>query len=146
MRYKFQTCNATSLVLARVFTKPLVLLPLCCCITAEFSLWFPLHFSRASFFSIKPLCATMQRLITLSINTSWPAPERRGSSRNSRCLLLLLTSASTAVKLDHYDANLRRCCNPGEEPGSVRLIEREDESKTEMGGGGGKEKMMSIRG
>lgn len=43
--------------------------------------------------------------------------------------MLLLTSASTAVKLDHYDANLRRCCNPGEEPGSVRLIEREEESE-----------------
>lgn len=43
--------------------------------------------------------------------------------------MLLLTSASTAVKLDHYDANLRRCCNPGEEPGSVRLIDREEETK-----------------
>lgn len=71
----------------------------------------------------------MQCLITLSINTSLPAPGRWGSSRNSRCLLLLLTSASTAVKLDHYDANLRRCCNPGEEPGSVRLIEREEEEE-----------------
>lgn len=43
--------------------------------------------------------------------------------------MLLLTSASTAVKLDHYDANLRRCCDPGEEPGSVRLIDREEETK-----------------
>uniref|UniRef100_A0A3B4UQE6 Protein c-Fos n=1 Tax=Seriola dumerili TaxID=41447 RepID=A0A3B4UQE6_SERDU len=56
-------------------------------------------------------------------------PSEWGSSRNSRCLLLLLTSASTAVKLDHYDANLRRCSNPGEEPGSVRLIERDEQTK-----------------
>lgn len=58
--------------------------------------------------------------------------------------MLLLTSASTAVKLDHYDAKLRRCCNPGEDPGSVSLIEREEESKSEARGGRGKEKMMSI--
>lgn len=92
---------------------------------------FPLHFSRTFFSPIKRQCATMQCLITLSINTSSPPPGRWGSNRNSRCLLLLLTSASTAVKLDHYDANLRRCCNPGEEPGSVRLIEGKEESKSE---------------
>lgn len=95
------------------------------------SICFALHFSRTSLPSIKPLCATMQCLITLPINTFLPAPGSWGSSRNSRCLLLLLTSASTAVNLDHYDANLRRCSNPGEEPGSVRLVEREEESESE---------------
>lgn len=74
----------------------------------------------------------------MSINISLPAPGRWGSSRNSRCLLLLLTSASTAAKLDHYDANLRRYCDPGEEPGSIRLIEREGASKSEARVGGGK--------
>lgn len=123
------------------------MLPLCCCVTAEFwvPVCFPSHFSRASFPSIKPLCATMQRLITLSINTSLPAPGRWGSSRNSRCLLLLLTSASTAVKLDHYDANLRLCCNPGEEPGSVRLIEREEASKSVPRGGRGECMRIAVR-
>lgn len=38
--------------------------------------------------------------------------------------MLLLTSASTAVNLDHCDANLRRCSHPGEGAGSVCLIER----------------------
>lgn len=88
----------------------------------------------------------MQHLITPSINTSLSAPGSWGSSRNSRCLLLLLTSASTAVKLDHYDANLRRCCNPWEEPGSVRPIEKEEESESEERGGRGWEKMMSAWG
>lgn len=97
------------------------------------SISFALHLSRASLPTIKSLCATMQRLITLPINTSLLAPGSRGSGRNSRCLLLLLTSASTAVNLDHYDANLRRCSNPGEEPGSVRLVEREEESESEAG-------------
>lgn len=86
-------------------------------------IFFALHFSRAPLPSIKPLCATMQRLITLPINTSLPAPGSWGSGRNSRCLLLLLTSASTAVNLDHYDASLRRCSRPGEEPGNVRRRE-----------------------
>lgn len=92
------------------------------------SIFFALHFSRAPLPSIKPLCATMQRLITLPINTSLPAPGSRGSGRNSRCLLLLLTSASTAVNLDHYDASLRRCSHPGEEPGNVRRREWEGEN------------------
>lgn len=38
--------------------------------------------------------------------------------------MLLITSATTAVNLDHCDANLRRCSHPGEEAGSVWLIER----------------------
>lgn len=105
---------------------------------------FPLKMSL--FPSIKPPCATMQRLITPSINTSLSAPGSWGSSRNSRCLLLLLTSASTAVKLDHYDANLRRCCNPWEEPGSVHPIEKEEESESKERGGRGWEKMMSAWG
>lgn len=41
------------------------------------SIIFALHFSRAPLPSIKPLCATMQRLITLPINTSLPAPGSR---------------------------------------------------------------------
>lgn len=92
------------------------------------SIFFALHFSRAPLPSTKSLCATMQRLITLPINTSLPAPGSRGSGRNSRCLLLLLTSASTAVNLDHYDASLRRCSHPGEEPGNVRRREWEGEN------------------
>lgn len=88
-------------------------------------------FSEVLFFLSYVVCATMQHLITSAINTSMQTPGSWGSSRNSRCLLLLLTSASTAVKLDHCDANLRRCCNPGEEPGSVRLIKREEASKSE---------------
>lgn len=93
------------------------------------SICFPLLFS-----SIKLPCATMQHLITLFINTPFAGSGRWGSCRNSRCLLLLLTSASTAVKLDHCDANLRRCCNPGEEPGSIRLVEREEEEEKEEEG------------
>lgn len=100
------------------------------------SICFPLLFSSTPppFSSIKLPCATMQHLITLFINTPFAGSGRWGSCRNSRCLLLLLTSASTAVKLDHCDANLRRCCNPGEEPGSIRLVEREEEEEKEEGG------------
>lgn len=126
------SCSIIGWVLLALFKMLGLELPfykVCCSISTVLlhnSTCFPLHFSRASLPSIKPLCATMQCLITLPINTFLPAPGSWGSSRNSRCLLLLLTSASTAVNLDHYDANLRRCSNPGEEPGSVRLVEREE--------------------
>lgn len=109
----------------------------CRCITAYFSVSVFLYSSAVPpplFSSIKLPCATMQHLITLFINTPFAGSGRWGSCRNSRCLLLLLTSASTAVKLDHCDANLRRCCNPGEEPGSIRLVEREEEEEKEEGG------------
>ena len=43
--------------------------------------------------------------------------------------MLLLTSASTAVKLEHCDANLRRCSYPGEEAGSVRLRRRGEKKR-----------------
>lgn len=71
--------------------------------------------------SIK-LCAIIWCLINQPINIFLKGGE--ANSRNSRCLLLLITSASTAVNLDHCDANLRRCSHPGEEAGSVCLIER----------------------
>lgn len=63
--------------------------------------------------------------------------------------MLPLTSASTAVKLDHCDANLRRSLNPGEELWSVSLIEGAQKgwSVAPRGGGGRRgENMMMRRG
>lgn len=72
----------------------------------------------------------------------------RGRGRNSRCLLLLLTSASTAVKLDHCDASLRRSLNPGEELWSVSLMERAGKgwSVARRGGGEHDEEMSESAG
>lgn len=92
----------------------------------------------------------MHRLITRSINTP-PAPRRRGRSRNSRCPSLLLTSASTAVKLDPYDANLRRCCEPKggtrqRAPGRKRGGEdRGGDEYARIAGEGGRQRFLRLR-
>lgn len=66
----------------------------------------------------------------------------RGRGRNSKCPLLLLTSASTAVKLDHYDANLRRSVIPGEELWSESLSKRVEKGWSVALGGGGEENII----
>lgn len=57
---------------------------------------------------------------SLSINTIG-RPQREAETEIAGALPS--PSASTAVKLAHGDANLRRCCSPGEETDRQRMLE-----------------------